>query len=49
MKKQTTNPAMENRSDSAKEAMIQYIVNLLRGASTDKVRKLFICATNILR
>ena len=34
--------------DMEKEQMIEYIVNLLNAASPEKVRKLFICATNIL-
>lgn len=32
----------------SKEKMIQYVVELMRVASPEKVRKLFICATNIL-
>lgn len=31
------------------EQMIEYIVKLLNAASPEKVRKLFICATNILK
>ena len=48
MTKETKIPANDSKQDSAKEAMIQYIIKLLRGSSTEKVRKLFICATNIL-
>lgn len=32
-----------------KKKMIEYIVKLLEAASVEKVRKLFICATNILK
>lgn len=30
------------------EQMIEYIVKLMRAASREKLRKFFICATNIL-
>lgn len=36
---------MDNKK---KEAEIEYIINLLKKASPDKVNKLFICAINIL-